>query len=40
MHEFVDEGIVFNCFAIVAEVKADVPIDILAFVVKLPKKTN
>ena len=31
MHKFVDEGIVFDCFAIVAEVKADVPIDILAF---------
>ncbi len=31
MHKFIDEGIVFNCFAIVAEVEADVPIDILAF---------
>ena len=31
MHNFVDEGIVFSCFAIVAEVKADVPIDILPF---------
>ncbi len=31
MHNFVDEGIVFKCFAIVAEVKADVPIDILPF---------
>ncbi len=29
MHNAVDEGIVFSGFAIVAEVKADVPIDIL-----------
>ena len=31
VYEFVDESIVLECFSIVAEVKADVPIDILAF---------
>ena len=31
MHSFVDECIIVDCFSIIAKVKSDIPIDILAF---------